>query len=89
MALCTDVTAVHVGAGTGGDALVRAGHFHASQERYVRMYFGPAGWWVYRAATMTGAALRALVLPGDRGRAAARRFHLYRRGPCRVEAVGR
>jgi hypothetical protein len=26
------------------------------------------------------------VLPGDRGREAAARFHLYRRGPCRVES---
>ena len=27
-----------------------------------------------------------MVLPGARGRAAAKRFHLYRHGPCRVEA---
>jgi hypothetical protein len=87
-ALCTDVTAVHVGAGTGGDASVREGHFHASQERYVRKYFGATGWQVYRAAVMTGAAVRAVALPGDRGRAAARRFHLYRQGPCRVEVPG-
>jgi GT2 family glycosyltransferase len=88
MALCADVTAVHVGAGTGGDAAVREGHFHASQERYVRKYFGPTGWQVYRAAVMTGAAVRAVMLPGDRGGAAARRFHLYRKGPCRVEVPG-
>ena len=88
MALCTGATAVHVGAGTGGDATVREGHFHASQERYVRKHFGPGGWQVYRAAVMAGAALRAVVLPGSRGRAAATRFQLYRRGPCRVEALG-
>jgi GT2 family glycosyltransferase len=87
-ALRADVTAVHVGAGTGGDASVREGHFHASQERYVRKYFGPTGWQVYRAAVMTGAAVRAVALPGGRGRAAARRFHLYRQGPCRVEVPG-
>ena len=62
------------------------GHFHASHERYMRKHHGPRGWQVYRAAVMTGAALRALVLPGRRGRDAADRFHLYRRGPCRVEA---
>ena len=86
VAVCPEVTAVHLGAGTGGDPSVREAHFHASQERYVRKYFGPRGWQGYRAAVMTGAALRALVLPGQRGRAAADRFHLYRVGPCRVEA---
>ena len=50
VALCTDVTAVHMGAGTGGDPAVREAHFHASHERYVRKYFGPAGWQGYRAA---------------------------------------
>jgi GT2 family glycosyltransferase len=87
-AVCTEATAVHVGAGTGGDAAVREGHFQASQEHYVRKHFGPGGWQVYRAAVMTGAALRAVVLPGDRGRAAAERLHRYRRGPSRVEVRG-
>jgi GT2 family glycosyltransferase len=86
VAVCADVTAVHIGAGTGGDASVREAHFHASHERYLRKHFGSRGWQVYRAAVMTGAALRAAVLPGRRGRQAADRFHLYRRGPCRVEA---
>ena len=86
MALCPEVTAVHVGAGTGGDATVRETHFHASQERYLRKYFGPGGWQRYRWGVMVGAAIRAVVLPGARGRAAAKRFHLYRHGPCRVEA---
>jgi len=86
VAVCTEVTAVHIGAGTGGDPQAREAHFHASHERYVRKHFGARRWQVYRAAVMTGAALRALVLPGRRGRAAADRFHLYRAGPCRVEA---
>jgi GT2 family glycosyltransferase len=86
MALCTEVVATHVGAGTGGDATVREIHFHASQERYIRKHHGAAGWWGYRAGAMGGALVRALVLPGDRGREAAARFHLYRRGPCRVES---
>jgi GT2 family glycosyltransferase len=85
-AVCVQVSAVHVGAGTGGDPSVRRTHFHASHERYLRKHFGPRGWQVYRTGVMTGAALRALVLPGRRGRDAADRFHLYRRGPCRVEA---
>jgi GT2 family glycosyltransferase len=86
VALCPQITAVHVGAGTGGDATVREAHFHASQERYVRKYFGPGGWQAYRAGVMVGSALRAVVLPGARGRAAADRFHRYRKGPCRIEA---
>ena len=86
VALCPEVTAVHVGAGTGGDATERETHFHASQERYLRKYFGPGGWQRYRWGVMVGAAIRAVVLPGARGRAAVKRFHLYRHGPCRVEA---
>jgi GT2 family glycosyltransferase len=86
MAYCEDVVATHIGAGTGGSADLRRVHFHASQERYIRKHHGTAGWQVYRAGIMAGAFLRALVLPGERGREAARRFHLYRRGPCRVES---
>ncbi len=85
-AVCTEVTAVHLGAGTGGDSSVRESHFHASHERYIRKHFGSRGWAVYRSGAMAGAALRAVILPGPRGRMAADRFHLYRRGPCRVEA---
>lgn len=86
MALCPEVTATHVGAGTGGDSADRDVHFHASHERYVRKHHGTVGWWIYRTGVMTGALARALVLPRARGRAAADRFHLYRRGPCLVES---
>jgi GT2 family glycosyltransferase len=85
-AVCAGVIAVHIGAGTGGDTSARQAHFHASHERYLRKYFGSRGWTVYRGAVLTGSALRACILPGRRGRDAADRFHLYRRGPCRVEA---
>ena len=86
VALCTQITAIHVGAGTSGDTGVREAHFHASQERYVRKHFGRRGWLVYRAGVMMGSGLRAVALSGERGRAAADRFHRYREGPCRVEA---
>ncbi|MGH9079506.1 MAG: glycosyltransferase [Acidimicrobiales bacterium] len=86
VARCREATAVHVGAGTGGDPDRRDVLFHASQERYVRKYHGSIGWWVYRMGVMLGAIVRALVLSGDRSRRAAARFHLYRRGPS---AVGR
>jgi GT2 family glycosyltransferase len=85
VAVCPEVAAFHVGAGTGGDSSLREIHFHASHERFVRKYYGALGWQVYRAGAMVGAFIRAIVLPGQRGRKAANRFHLYRRGPCRVE----
>ncbi len=87
VALCPEVLAEHVGAGTGGDERRRETHFHASTERYVRKYFGPFGWWVFRAGVMAGALFRAVLRSGEGARAAAFRFHLYRSGPCRAEAV--
>ena len=57
VALCREVTATHVGAGTGGNAV-----------------------------ELSGALVRALMLPRERGRRAAARFHLYRSGPLRVES---
>lgn len=78
--------AVHVGAGTGGDARRREAHFHASQERYLRKHYGTVGWQWARLGQWLGASVRAVLLPGDRGLAARRRAALYRLGPVRVEA---
>jgi GT2 family glycosyltransferase len=83
--LCTEVVATHVGAGTGGDPTVRDTHFHASTERYVRKHHGTVGWNLFRAGVMTGAAVRALLLPRNRGDGARARLALYRTGPCRAE----
>lgn len=85
-AVVADAVATHVGAGTSTDPGRRERHFHASQERYYRKHFGAAGWAAARTAQLLGATVRALVLPGERGRAAARRAALYRRGPVRAEA---
>ncbi len=85
MAVCPEVTATHLGAGTGGDSAERELHFHASHERYIRKHYGTPGWWIYRTGVMVGAAGRALVLPGARGRAEAARFQLYRQGPRATE----
>jgi len=81
-----EATAVHVGAGTGGDPRQREVHFHASQERYLRKHYGALGWQWARAGQWLGAMTRSVVLRGDRGRAARRRAALYRLGPVRVEA---
>jgi glycosyltransferase involved in cell wall biosynthesis/GT2 family glycosyltransferase len=75
------VAATHVGGGTSTDSDKRERLFHASAETYVRKHFGSVGWQVYRAAMVFGAALRGVVLPGERGRAARRRRDLYLRGP--------
>lgn len=87
VALCPGVTATHVGSGTGGAEARREAHFHASHERYLRKHHGTGGWWVYRGGALVGAAARTLVRRGERGRQAAARFALYRRGPLRVEAA--
>jgi glycosyltransferase involved in cell wall biosynthesis/GT2 family glycosyltransferase len=79
------VHGVHVGAGTSRDDRLRDAHFHASQERYFRKHFGSTGWQVARAAAWAGSMARAVMLRGDRGRAARRRAALYRLGPVRVE----
>ncbi len=84
--LVPQVTAVHVGAATSSDPVRRETHFHAGQERYLRKHFGPAGWQVARAGQWAGARVRSVVLPGQRGRAAAARAELLRRGPRKVES---
>ena len=86
VALCPDAVATHVGAGTGGEQSERDAHFHASNERYVRKHYGPTGWLVFRAGVMAGSSVRALFLPGDRGRRAAARFRLYLTGPLKAES---
>ena len=79
--LCPDVAGVHAGAGTAIDTERREALFHAAQETYIRKWHGRRGWWSYRAAAFTGAAVRAAVLTGERRAEAGRRAHLYVRGP--------
>ena len=86
VALCPDVTATHVGAGTGGDPVERETHFQASHERYVRTHHGTSGWWSYRTAALFGSAVRTVVRTGGRRQDAALRYRLLRRGPLRAEA---
>lgn len=85
--VCLDVLASHRGAGTSSDPVRREILFHAGQETYIRKWFGSSGWLVYRSAACLGAALRAVVLQGNRRRVAARRALLYFRGPRRCAAL--
>jgi GT2 family glycosyltransferase len=84
--LCEESRATHVGAGTGGDESERDTHFHGSNERYIRKHHGVIGWWIFRTGVIAGALVRALLLPGDRGRRAGARFRLYLKGPVRAES---
>jgi GT2 family glycosyltransferase len=82
-AVCQDAVGFHAGAGTSADPAWREAIFHAAQEVYIRKWYGQSGWLIYRCAVLVGAAARAVVLPGDRRAAAARRARLYARGPRR------
>lgn len=84
-----NATATHEGAGTGGSPDAREAYFYGSAERYIRKHYGPVGWSVYRAANIVGAAMRAVVLAGNRGEAAARRRRIFWAGPAAWERAWR
>jgi GT2 family glycosyltransferase len=85
--LLAETNAEHIGAGTSSDPLRREILFHAAQETYIRKWYGARGWFAYRTATCTGAALRVVLLGGERRAEAARRVRLYARGPRRCAAL--
>lgn len=76
-----DVEATHIGAGTSGDSARRDALFFASNEIYQRKHFGPAGWLIFRVAMIAGAAMRAVMLRGDRRADARRRLQIFVKGP--------
>jgi GT2 family glycosyltransferase len=82
-AICAETVAAHTGAGTSDDEARREALFHAAHETYIRKWFGTLGWWTYRAAAGFGAAVRAVLLRGERRSLARRRAAIYVRGPCR------
>jgi GT2 family glycosyltransferase len=86
-AVCVDAVAAHAGAGTSTDSIRRDTLFHAAQETYIRKWYGPAGWWLYRLAACLGAGARTVVLTDGRRAEAARRAMLYLRGPRRCAAL--
>jgi GT2 family glycosyltransferase len=87
-AVCADAVAEHVGGGASTSERTRETLFHAAQETYIRKWYGPAGWFLYRIAACSGAAARAVVLGGERRKEAARRLFLYLRGPRHCAALG-
>lgn len=81
---CPDVTAEHGGGGTETDRARQQLRLHAAVERYVRKWYGPGGWALYRLGTLAGLALRLVAYPGSRRAGTARLARLYLRGPDHV-----
>jgi GT2 family glycosyltransferase len=86
-AVCPDVTAVHVGAGTSTSARRREVLFHAGQQTYITKWYGVGGWRVYRVAACVGGVLRVILLTRAKRREAGRRTRIYLRGPSRCAAL--
>lgn len=83
--LCRDLRAMHIGGGTSIETpLRRELLFAAAQERYLRKWHGKAGWQVARAALVTGALARAVLLSGPRRKAAFERGKRFALGPLRL-----
>lgn len=78
------VTATHASGGASSDQPYRELLFDASQETFVRKWYGAFGWQIFRAASIL-AALRRLILVKDASTRETNRRALehYRRGPIR------
>lgn len=77
-----DVAATHIGGATSGDATLRDALFFASNEIYQRKHFGPAGWAMFRAAMIAGAAVRSIVLSAHGRDQARQRLAVFVTGPA-------
>jgi GT2 family glycosyltransferase len=86
---CPEVSAEHAAGGTENDPGRHRLRLHAAIERYIRKWYGPIGWAIYRAGTLFGLVLRLAVYRGPRRRATARLARLYLTGPDRTaQAAG-
>ncbi len=81
---CPEVTALHRAGGTEHDPVRLQLRLHAGIERYVRKWYGPAGWFSYRAGTVVGYSARGLFRRGSRRATALRLTRLYLAGPDRT-----
>ena len=81
---CPEVGAEHGGGGTEDDRVRLRLRLHAAIERYIRKWYGPRGWALYRAGSVVGFALRAIARRGPPRRNAARLLRLYLAGPDRA-----
>jgi GT2 family glycosyltransferase len=78
--VCRRLVASHTGGGTSSDENQRTAASHASAERYIRKWYGCAGWQTFRAGVMLGAGLRWAA---TRRTAQRDRLVRYFRGPIR------
>ena len=79
-----DAHAVHLGAASSTSTDVREALFHGSAELFVRKWYGPAGWQIFRAGSLL-AAVRRLLSARSRAHAQTQ-LRLIRRlaaGPAR------
>lgn len=81
---CPEVVALHEKGGTDPDPRRRELRVMAGHERFVRKWYGAAGWHLYRLASAIGYVARVPFFRGDRRRTAALRAHLLLRGPDRL-----
>lgn len=80
-----EVHALHLGGATSRDTTIRDRYFHGSAELYIRKWYGPRGWGVFRAGSFLAAMRRAVTPLSGVQRAGARRtMALYVRGPARM-----
>jgi GT2 family glycosyltransferase len=81
---CPDVAAEHGAGGTESDGARLQLRLHASTERFIRKWYGTAGWELYRVGTLFGLALRLARGGEGRRRRTARLARLYLTGPDRA-----
>ena len=81
---CPEVSAEHATGGTEHDSTRLQLRVHAGIERYIRKWYNPVGWAVYRAGTLFGLLLRLIVFQGPRRASAAGLARLYLTGPDRA-----
>ena len=74
--LCPEVSAEHAGGRSEHDPERLRLRLHAATERYIRKWYGPVGWALYRAGVLTGVGVRLVVQQGPRRRSWAAL------GPC-------
>jgi GT2 family glycosyltransferase len=82
MRVYSEVVAGHTGAATSSDHAKREEVFHASAERYIRKWYGKAGWQAFRVGVLLGAGIRWAVT--SQRTAQRDRFVRYLRGPVRL-----
>jgi GT2 family glycosyltransferase len=79
-----EAVATHQGGGTSPGAGHRELHFNVSIERFVRKWYGTAGWQIFRAASILAAVRRLATSRDARTSATYRRaINHYWRGPIR------